>query len=49
MPFSNLLRIILSLLLPCDVEVPLGPEEAHVHLHLGVQVAHADLGGQDNF
>ena len=29
--------------LPCYVEVPLSPEEPHVHLHLGVQVSHANL------
>ena len=26
---------------PGDVKVALGPEQPHVHLHLGVQVAHA--------
>ena len=29
---------------PSNVEVPLSAEEAHVHLHLGVQVAHTHLG-----
>jgi hypothetical protein len=33
-----------DLALPCYVEVPLGPEEPHVHLHLGVQVGHPYLG-----
>ena len=28
---------------PSNVEVPLSTEEAHVHLHLGVQVAHPHL------
>ena len=32
---------------PSNVEVPLGAEETHVHLHLGVQVAHAHLDSFD--
>jgi hypothetical protein len=33
-----------DLALPCYIEVPLGPEEPHVHLHLCVQVSHPNLG-----
>ena len=31
------------MLLPGNIIVPLGPEEPHLHLHLSVQVADADL------
>ena len=31
------------MLLPGDIIVPLGPEEPHLHLHLSVQVAEANL------